>query len=167
MTSEPWASASRTMIRYDSTVLSSQVTVIPQHHVDFRPQSLRHKRIGQPQADPGFIDKTLSLCQVSGCHDLSPSSLSGRMMGRSYLKESPRKLRAFLFPPHTALQPLTGSPVFGVSVHYGVSIVIYKAFQNTSTCQDSDSSIENKAVKSQRLCWEEAALASLLPTLHQ
>lgn len=48
---EPWASASRTMIRYNSTVLSPQLTVIPSHHVlvhkmsrnvDFRPQSLRH-----------------------------------------------------------------------------------------------------------------------------
>ena len=127
------------MIGYDSTVLSPQVTVIPQHHVlghevsrnvDFRPQSLRYKRTGQPQADPGFIDKILSLCQVLACRDLSPSSSSGRMMGRTYLKESPRKLRACLFPPHTALQPLRGSPVFGVSVRYGVSIVIYKAFQN-------------------------------------
>lgn len=48
---EPWASASRTMIRYNSTVLSPQLTVIPSHHVlvhkmsrnvDFRPQCLRH-----------------------------------------------------------------------------------------------------------------------------
>lgn len=127
-------------------------------NVGLRPQSLRHKRTGQSQEYPGFIVKILSLVRVS-----HQTAWVEEELGRSHLNKSPRKLRACLFPTHPALQPLRESPICGVSVLYRVSIVIYKAFQNTSTCHEVTVA-KKKTFKSQKLCWKDAALG--LPTAH-